>query len=350
MQSVMNVIRGNSQPRSDRESEGVRQDATSVRGVSPLRESRGPLIREGVPLAERPTHQQVSCMTCKMSLQEHERHQTCHVCMSWIHTQCVEALCIGDSFRADMCLTCQQDIVRRLKAISAMERRRGTTWDQDIWFGVLRDLVERNAGFGISNNRDLNDLEIRLAGALSRGLNVYRIEGTPSNAGEDDISYRRDSADGSTPIGVPQADSAESMQPATYLSANSSGTPTFQGQQLEGSSSRQEGAEQVPPDQRTGVREERDVRVEGPQTDQAEVQQATQGRVSNAPSERSEARQRKVDNLEESVNQIKQSLKQVIDFVQSAGSSSSDLRGPPPKVVPDSLTCLLYTSPSPRDA
>ena len=147
MQSVMDAIRGNSQPRSDRESEGVRQDTTSVRGVSPLRESRGPLIREGVPLADRPTHQQVSCMTCNMSLQEHERHQICPVCTSWIHTHCVEVLDIGVMFRADMCLSCQQDIVRRLKAISAMERRRGTNWDQDIWFGVLRDLVERNAGF-----------------------------------------------------------------------------------------------------------------------------------------------------------------------------------------------------------
>ena len=159
----MDATRGNSQPRSDRESEGVRQDTTSVRGVSPLRESRGPLIREGVPLAERPTHQQVSCMTCNLSLQEHERHQICPVCTSWIHTHCVEVLDIGVMFRADMCLICQQDIVRRLKAISAIERRRGINWDQDVWFGALRDLVECNQGFGISNNRDLNDLEIRLS-------------------------------------------------------------------------------------------------------------------------------------------------------------------------------------------
>ena len=345
MQSVMDAIRGHSQPRSDRESEGVRQDAILVRGVSPLRESRGPLIREGVPLAERPTHQQVSCMTCNMSLQEHERHQTCPVCTSWIHTHCVEVLHIGELFRADMCLSCQQDIVRRLKAISAVERRRGTTWDQDIWFAILRDLVDRDAGFGISNNRDLNDLEIKLAGAMSRGLNVYRIEVTPSNTGEDDVSHRRDSADGSNPSGLPQADSAESMQPATYLSANSSGTPIFQGQQLEGSSSRQEGAEQVPPDQRTGVREERDVRVEGPQTDQAEVQQETRAPVPSVHSERSEARERRMTDLEDSVSQIKQFLKQLSDSMQSRGSSSSDLRGPPPKAVPDSLYGFPGTTP-----
>ena len=159
MQSVMDVIRGSSQPRPDRESEGVRQDTTSVRGVSPLR-SRGPLIREGVPLAERPTHQQVSCTTCNMSLQEHEQHQTCPVCTSWIHTHCVEVLDIGDMFRVDMCLNCQQDIVRRLRAISAIERRRGVNWDQDEWFGALRELVQSNQGDGISNNTDFNDLEL----------------------------------------------------------------------------------------------------------------------------------------------------------------------------------------------
>ena len=79
---------------------------------------------------------------------------------------------------------------------------------------------------------------------------------------------------------------------------------------MEGSSSRQEGAEQVPPDQRTGVREERDVRVEGPQTDQAEVQQETRAPVPSVHSERSEARERKITALENSISQIQQSLSQ----------------------------------------
>ena len=337
MQSVMNALRGDSQPRSDRESEGVRQDATEVRGVSPLRVNRGPLIREGVPLADRPTHQQLTCTTCSQSLQQHERQQICHVCSSWIHTNCVEVLNIGDTWRTDMCLTCQQGFTRQLRAMNAIERQRGHPWDQDERLATLQYLVQCNTGYGISDNRDLNDLEIKLGAAINRGLHVYKITGTPSNTGDDDLSGRRDSADGSTPVGIPQAAPAESTQPMTYLSANSAGTPTFRAQQAEGDSSRQEGAGQEPPDQRTGIREEGDARVAEPQTDQAEVQQETRAPVPSVHSERSEAREQKVLILENSISQMQETLRQMVEAMQSRGSLPSDLRGPPPKAAPDSL-------------
>ena len=52
--------------------------------------TRRPPVYEGVPVAQRPNHQQIGCMTCGQSLELHQRQFTCHVCLSWIHDTCVE--------------------------------------------------------------------------------------------------------------------------------------------------------------------------------------------------------------------------------------------------------------------
>ena len=50
---------------------------------------------EGVPVAQRPNHQQIGCTTCGQGLEPHQRQLMCHVCSSWIHDTCVEILNIG---------------------------------------------------------------------------------------------------------------------------------------------------------------------------------------------------------------------------------------------------------------
>ena len=131
----------------------------------------GPPVYEGVPVAQRPTHQQISCMTCSQALLPHQRQVLCHVCSSYIHHGCVEVLNIGSKWNADMCLVCQQGMARQLRAISAIELQKGHHWDQDDWFATFQDLVSIETGYGVSNNRDLNAVEMKLANAIKRGLN-----------------------------------------------------------------------------------------------------------------------------------------------------------------------------------
>ena len=38
----------------------------------------------GVPVAKRPPHQQIRCMTCSQSLDDEQQMVKCHVCSSWI--------------------------------------------------------------------------------------------------------------------------------------------------------------------------------------------------------------------------------------------------------------------------
>ena len=44
----------------------------------------------GVPVAKRPPHQQIRCVTCSQSLDEEQSMVKCHVCSSWMHDTCVE--------------------------------------------------------------------------------------------------------------------------------------------------------------------------------------------------------------------------------------------------------------------
>ena len=134
----------------------------------------GPPVYEGVPVAQRPTHQQISCMTCSQALQPHQRQVRCNVCASYIHDRCVEVLHIGSKWNADMCLTCQQGMTRQLKAISAQELQKGRHWNQDEWFEVFQELAAADLEYEISNNRDLNALEMTLVAAIRSRLNVYQ--------------------------------------------------------------------------------------------------------------------------------------------------------------------------------
>ena len=76
-------------------------------------------IYEGVPVAQRPPHQQIRCMTCNQTLEDEQQMVKCHVCSSWMHDTCVETLRIGQSWKAEMCLNCQQVITKQFKVISA---------------------------------------------------------------------------------------------------------------------------------------------------------------------------------------------------------------------------------------
>ena len=64
-------------------------------------------------------------------------------------------------------------MTRQLRAISALELQKGHHWDQDEWFEVFQELAAADIGYAISDNRDLNALEMKLANAIRSGLNVF---------------------------------------------------------------------------------------------------------------------------------------------------------------------------------
>ena len=85
-----------------------------------------PRMSQGVSVADRPRQRQVGCETCGQSLEPYEDKVRCSVCNLWIHVGCVEILSIGYSWRAEMCLACQQKSTRKLRVIKALEQRRGS--------------------------------------------------------------------------------------------------------------------------------------------------------------------------------------------------------------------------------
>ena len=78
----------------------------------------------GVPVARRSPHRQIRCTTCNQTLEDEEPMLKCHVCSSLMHDTCVEVLRIGQIWKADMCLDCQQTTNKQLKVIMAQKRGR----------------------------------------------------------------------------------------------------------------------------------------------------------------------------------------------------------------------------------
>merc|ERR1711989_34004 len=97
----------------------------------------------GASVAERPRQRQIGCETCGQSLEPHQPRVRCNVCSLWIHDECIETLSIGYSWRAEMCLACQQRLTRKLRVIKALELRRGNRWNADDWFQRFQDAVRK---------------------------------------------------------------------------------------------------------------------------------------------------------------------------------------------------------------
>ena len=135
---------------------GERSNPQPAEGLMSMLPS--PAVYEGVPVAQRPPHQQIRCMTCNQGLEDEQRRVMCHVCSSWMHDTCVETVKIGSSWKADMCLNCQQAMTKQLRVISAQELKKGREWNQDVWFQDLKVLVDAGTGWGVTRNRDLNEL------------------------------------------------------------------------------------------------------------------------------------------------------------------------------------------------
>ena len=232
----------------------------------------GSPVYEGVPVAKRPRHQQISCMTCSQSLEPQQRQLRCHVCSAWIHDYCVETLHIGSKWNADMCLTCQQGMTKQLRVISAQELRKGHHWDQDKWIRVLRDCVAAETGYGITRNKDLNELEIRLARAIQSGINLYK-----------------DANLGSSPT---EAEASGGLTPVAEVTAPVPEEPPEELPKGETSKGGTEGAHDQPFADRTGVRAERDARRQEDTT--GRLSEAHQGSFHSPRSELREEREYEV--------------------------------------------------------
>ena len=123
-----------------RESQGLSADVDGhrdpqhpevrVRGVMTERYSE-----EGVPQAVRSRHRQISCETCCLRLEQHQRHWQCSGCRHWTHEGCTEQFDFGTKWHADMCSTCMQRATRTLRVVSVVELSQGHHWNQDEWFG-----------------------------------------------------------------------------------------------------------------------------------------------------------------------------------------------------------------------
>ena len=168
-QGVFNAGQGTMQ--SEVRQHGVRED--SLRG-------------EGVSLVDRPRHRQLSCETCSLRLEPNQNRVQCSACRFWIHERCVERLKFGTSFQATMCLICKQKAVRMIRVVDTVESSQGQRWDQDEWFERLLVAVRVGSSYAISNNTDLNKLELFMANALVNGLQYQQEQSEHDQAAGDE--------------------------------------------------------------------------------------------------------------------------------------------------------------------
>merc|ERR1711867_102532 len=110
-----------------------------------------------------------------------------------------------------MCLACQQRATRKLRVIEALELRRGNRWVGDDWFRDLQVNVKNGGEYGISRNRDLNELESTFARAILNDLNCYEqrdpVASTTDAGDEGEQQARAEVLDN-----VPKAPSQEEAQ------------------------------------------------------------------------------------------------------------------------------------------
>ena len=82
-----------------------------------------------------------------------------------------------------------------LRVIQAIELRKGKRWKPDIWFKHFYKSVRAGADYGVSRNRDLNELESLLAKAIMNGLHYYRDAQAPASTTDGDESEPREADD-----------------------------------------------------------------------------------------------------------------------------------------------------------
>ena len=161
-------------------SEGGDQENPEVR-TRGVRMERSP--DEGVPQARRPRLRQISCETCCLRVENYHHLLKCCGCRNWVHEGCLEVFDIGTSWHADVCLTCKFQVTRMLRVVSAVEFSQGHRWNQDEWFETLQHKLSVGIGYGISSNKDLNELELFMAKAMMNGLRLRKdpIAVTPTD-------------------------------------------------------------------------------------------------------------------------------------------------------------------------
>ena len=84
-----------------------------------------------------------------------------------------------------MCLTCKQKAVRMIRVVDSVELSQGLRWDQDEWFEKVLVAVRVGSSYAVSNNTDLNKLELFMVRALVNGL-YYQREQSEHDQAEGD--------------------------------------------------------------------------------------------------------------------------------------------------------------------
>ena len=300
--------------------------------------SASPAYR-GVPVAKHPPYQQIRCMTCNQSLEPEQGMLKCHVCSSWIHDTCIETLRIGENWRADMCLVCQQALTKQLKVISAQERRKARVFDPDDWFQNFKEIVAADVDYGTTNNMDLNEVEISLGRAIKSGLQTYQCARTSSTTDGEAAQPEGLREQPGVPAPIATAKGPFPGEPPQTAASSAPPADGPQAHRRDADQQPQQGTDQPFLSQRTGVRQERETHLSQNKGDEQPAH-----RVPSLHSARSDAREERMSALESAMSgmtdkfgRMEDKLSGLIQALQSGALGSSDLRGPPPKAQPEQV-------------
>ena len=73
-----------------------------------------------------------------------------------------------------------------IRTVDAVEMSQGRQWDQDDWFDKLLVAVQVGSSYAISNNTDLNKLDLFMVNALRNGLQYQREQSESGQAADDE--------------------------------------------------------------------------------------------------------------------------------------------------------------------
>merc|ERR1711989_119506 len=243
----------------------------------------------------------------------------------------------GYSWRAEMCLACQQRSTRKLRVIKALELRRGNRWNGDEWFQDLQVNVRNGGEYGISRNRDQNELESTLAKAILSGLNCYEqrdpVASTEDAADDAEQEARAEVMD--TVPKTPPAAEAQVPRPKDLPSG-------------------QDGPEdrQPPPPPLLAARSKEKSKGKGhgsaaaenkPEGAPQQSEQRPRSREGSFHSARSEAREERMMVLEQAVFNMNDLLVEIQQALRPE-LRSTGLRGPTPQDGPQEVDRPSFTS------
>ena len=189
-----------------------------------------------------------TCETCQQPV-DPILYNRCRGCNQYAHGECHETMSIGVTWRTEMCVCCTDYVRRLLRIVRAMEARRFSNWQAEVWFKAVVEASNGERPMPEANYDALSTLQNYFSNAISSGLRVYQSHSlaTPTERG-----------DPPSPIGALLPAPAKPISP---------GLPTPKAVSVDASA--EQGGEDPPrssllfPSQEIGSRQRSDVPVNG---------------------------------------------------------------------------------------